>query len=142
MKLPPNLLLLSKSTSSHIRGACEKALLEGLLTVVTGKSLDSPVKGNVDKTSKKCPKNVQKCLEVNGGAENTIFGHFGQFGRCFCLVTLSNARPSPRFSLRSDRANVLSLKPNIGLPCKQKIAVNNFWVQESEIGEECRQFWT
>ena len=25
---------------------------------------------------------------------------------------------------------------------KQKIAVNKCWVQESEIGEECRQFWT
>ena len=30
----------------------------------------------------------------------------------------------------------------LGLPRKQKIAVNKFWVQESEIGEECRQFWT
>ena len=30
----------------------------------------------------------------------------------------------------------------VGLPRKQKIAVNKFWVQESEIGEECRQFWT
>ena len=30
----------------------------------------------------------------------------------------------------------------LGLPPKQKIAVNKFWVQESEIGEECRQFWT
>ena len=29
-----------------------------------------------------------------------------------------------------------------GLPRKQKIAVHKFWVQESEIGEECRQFWT
>ena len=29
---------------------------------------------------------------------------------------------------------------NFGLPRKQKIAVNRFWVQESEIGEECRQF--
>ena len=30
----------------------------------------------------------------------------------------------------------------LGLPLKQKIAVKNVWVQESEIGEECRQFWT
>ena len=30
----------------------------------------------------------------------------------------------------------------VGLPRKQKIAVNKFWVQESEIGEEHRQFWT
>ena len=30
----------------------------------------------------------------------------------------------------------------VGLPRKQKIAVNKFWVQESEIGGECRQFWT
>ena len=29
-----------------------------------------------------------------------------------------------------------------GLPRKQKIAVNKLWVQESEMGEECRQFWT
>ena len=38
--------------------------------------------------------NVQKLSE---GDENTIFGHFLDnfclFGRCFCLVTLSNARP-------------------------------------------------
>ena len=61
---------------------------------VTGKTLDSPEKGNVDKMSKKCPKNVQK---LSRGAENTIFGHvldnFCLFGRCFCLVTLSNVRP-------------------------------------------------
>ena len=31
---------------------------------------------------------------------------------------------------------------DIGLPRKQKITVNKVWVQESEIGEECRQFWT
>ena len=31
---------------------------------------------------------------------------------------------------------------NPGVPHKQKIAVNKFWVQESEIGEEYRQFWT
>ena len=27
-------------------------------------------------------------------------------------------------------------------PRKQKIAVNKFWAQESDIGEECLQFWT
>ena len=26
---------------------------------------------------------------------------------------------------------------NLGLPPKQKISVNKFWVRESEIGEEC-----
>ena len=61
--------------------------------VATGKSLDSPEKGNVDKMSKKCPENVEK---LSAGAENTIFGHFLDnfclFGRCFCLVTLSNVR--------------------------------------------------
>ena len=70
------------------------------ICLVTGKSLDSPEKGNVNKMSEKnvekCPKNVQK---LPGGAENTIFGHvldnFCLFGRCFCLVTLSNARPLP-----------------------------------------------
>ena len=44
--------------------------------------------------SEKCPKNVQESLR---GAENIIFGHsldyFCLFGRCFCLVTLSIARP-------------------------------------------------
>ena len=31
----------------------------------------------------------------------------------------------------------------LGLPRKQKIAVNKFWIPESEKnGEECRQFWT
>ena len=56
----------------------------GTSRVVTGKSLDSPENGNVDKMSNKCP-------------ENTTFRHFlgdfGLFGRRFCLVTLSNARP-------------------------------------------------
>ena len=51
--------------------------------------------------SKKCPKMSLKGLKMSKklsrGAENTIFGHFLDnfclFGRCFCLVTLSNARP-------------------------------------------------
>ena len=30
----------------------------------------------------------------------------------------------------------------VDLPRKQEIAVNKLWAQESEIGEECRQFWT
>ena len=49
----------------------------------------------------KCPKIVRKSAKIvqklSEGAENTIFGHvlnnFCLFGRCFCLVTLSNARP-------------------------------------------------
>ena len=49
---------------------------------------------NVRKMSKKCPRNVQK---LSKGAENTIFGLFLDifclFGRCSCLMTLSNARP-------------------------------------------------
>ena len=44
--------------------------------------------------SEKCRKNVEK---LSRGAANTIFGHFLDkfclFSRCFCLVTLSNARP-------------------------------------------------
>ena len=54
--------------------------------LVTGKALDSPEKGNVDKMSENCPE----------GLKHTIFGHFLDifflFGRCFSLVTLSNAR--------------------------------------------------
>ena len=69
--------------------------------VVTGKSLDSPENGNVDKMSEKCRNNVEKCpknvQKWSGGAENTIFGHFLDksclFGPCFCWVTLSNACP-------------------------------------------------
>ena len=34
------------------------------------------------------------------------------------------------------------IRATVGFPREQKIAVNKFWVQESEIGEECRQFWT
>ena len=65
----------------------------------TGKSLDSPENGNVDKMSKKCRKNVRKMSKkVSRGAENTILGQFLRhflclFGPCSCLVTLSNARP-------------------------------------------------
>ena len=65
--------------------------------LVMGKSLDSPEKRNVDEMSEKCWKMSEKCQKLSGGAENTIFGHyldkFCLFGRCFCLVTLSNARP-------------------------------------------------
>ena len=56
------------------------------------------VEKSADKMSKKCRKNCRKNVQkLSGGAERTIFGHFwGNFcllGRCFCLVTLSNARP-------------------------------------------------
>ena len=66
--------------------------------VVTDTSLDSPEKGNVDQMSEKCRETVRKMSEkLSGGAVNTIFGHFLDifclFGRCSCLVTLSNARP-------------------------------------------------
>ena len=48
---------------------------------------------NVEKCLKMCRKMSEKCPKI----ENTIFGHFWDnfclFGRCFCLVTLSNARP-------------------------------------------------
>ena len=64
---------------------------------VTGKSLDSPENGNVDKMSEKCRKCAKNVQKLSRRAENTIFGHFLDnfclFGRCFCLVTLSNARP-------------------------------------------------
>ena len=51
--------------------------------------------------SNKWPKDVQKmskkCPKMSGGAESTICGYFVdlscQFGRCFCLVALTNARP-------------------------------------------------
>ena len=39
---------------------------------------------------------------------------------------------SGRFSLEQKKGNSI-----LGLPRKQKIAVNTCWVQESEIGEEC-----
>ena len=49
---------------------------------------------NVRKMSKKCLKNIPKLF---GGAASKIFGHFLDnfwlFGRCFSVVTLSNARP-------------------------------------------------
>ena len=62
--------------------------------IVMGKSLDSPEKGNVDKMSE----NVEKCLKniknLSGGTANAVLGTFFLlFGRCFCLVTLSNVRP-------------------------------------------------
>ena len=47
--------------------------------------------------STKCPKMSKNVRKLSGEAENTIFRHFLDnfclFGRCFCLVTLSNARP-------------------------------------------------
>ena len=45
----------------------------------------------------------EKCPELSGGAEDTIFRHFsdifGLFGRCLCLMTLSIARPLQAYEL-------------------------------------------
>ena len=47
------------------------------IRVVTGKSLDSPEKGNVDKMSEKCPKKCRKIVrKLSENSENTIFGYF------------------------------------------------------------------
>ena len=65
-----------------------------------------------------CPKNVENMSEecaqkLSRGTANTIFGHFlgifCLFGRCFCLVTLSNARPLQRKSLRRNVSIGLTL---------------------------------
>ena len=81
-----------------------------------GQSVGQPRKRecrqNVRKLSNQCLKNVQK---LSRGAANTIFrlflDSFCLFGRCFHLVTLSNARPlqlfwvpqlSPLCSFRGD----------------------------------------
>ena len=58
--------------------------------VVTGKSLDSPERGNVDKMSERYPKIVRR---VETHTFRTFFDNFCLFGRCFCLVALSYARP-------------------------------------------------
>ena len=55
---------------------------------MTGKSLDSPEKGNVDKMSEKCRKKCRKNVQKFGrGEEKTVFGHFLDnsclFGRAF-----------------------------------------------------------
>ena len=44
--------------------------------LVTGKPLDSPEKGNVDKMSEKCQKMSENIQKLFGGAGKTIFGHF------------------------------------------------------------------
>ena len=36
----------------------------------------------------------------------------------------------------------LSVMPLVGLPRKQQIGVKQIWIQNFEIGEECRQFRT
>ena len=57
-----------------------------------------PRKGNVDKMSEKCRKNVRKCLKnVSKHNFRTFLDNFCIFGRCFCLVTLSNACPLQPF---------------------------------------------
>ena len=66
--------------------------------------------------STKCPKNVEKCPKkihkLSDGLKTTLFGHFSdnfcRFGRCFCLVTLSNAhRVRPPCALQ-----IIHKKPN------------------------------
>ena len=60
-----------------------------------GQVVGQPRKRECRQMSEKCRKNVRNIVQM--GAVNTIFGHFLDkfclFGRCFCLVTLSNARP-------------------------------------------------
>ena len=47
-----------------------------------------------------------------------------------------------RWGITANCWSLLSSQKRIGgLPCKQKIGVNKFWVRESEIGEECWQVW-
>ena len=70
---------------------------------------------------------------------------------CVCLCVCVSPplppldHPSPVQKSRIPPADIpcqhLDPQAIVGLPRKQKIAVNKFWVRESEIGEECRQFW-
>ena len=70
--------------------------------VVTGKSLDSPEKGNVDqnvrkmstKMSEKCPKNCPKGLKPQ--FSDIFWTIFAYLVDALVLVTLSNARPLQR----------------------------------------------
>ena len=67
-----------------------------------------------------------------------IFQHIVQPSACLAFTSLSRRSGCALFV-------VAALSLRVGLPRKQKIAVNKFWVQESEIGEECqhsgREFW-
>ena len=57
----------------------------------------------------------------------------------FCQAQKAeNTDPRANYALKYATARGLQ---TVGLPRKQKIAVNKLWVQESEIGEESRQFW-
>ena len=65
-----------------------------------------------------------------------------------CLSACMNAVQHANRCVSLDQS--LDKCPCVGLPRKQKIAVNKFWVQESEIGEENptildvnsgREFW-
>ena len=67
----------------------------------------------------------------------------GYFRRVFkSNLKNRNNFPDPPFFLAFFDFLAFFVLRFFGLPRKQKIAVNKFWVHESEIGEECRQFWT
>ena len=100
--------------------------------------------------STKRPKNVEKMSEnLSGGTENTIFRHFLDifclFGRCFCLVTLSNARPlrlltccgggggsGPQARPQAERATTRDLCGMLGPTNSQSIDVKEFWFSRVE----------
>ena len=85
-----------------------------------------------------CPPKIRK-LENPEGLERHLDAARQKLPRDnFCRLIAAQL-PSPR---RNFGRRKKPKKDFFGLPCKQKITVNKFWVQESEIGEECRQFWT
>ena len=67
---------------------------------ITGKSLDSPEKGNVDKMSEKCRKKSPQGLKAQF---RTFFDDFCPFGQGVCLVSLSNARPLQPKTLENEK---------------------------------------
>ena len=92
------------------------------IKIVTGKSLDSPKEGNVDKMSEKCPKNIQK---LSGGAENTIFGHFFSFLPIWSMLLFGD--PVQYRALGSpDRAIGCPYRPSVPLT-GVLFLLSNYW---------------
>ena len=106
-----------------------------------GQSLDSPDNGNVDKMSENAEKMSKNCPEGFKTQFSDIFGNSCLFGRCFCLVTLSYARPL-QFSnigdgpntvsgstVRLPHARTLRPEPNFGFAARiPEDLTQTFWV--------------
>ena len=114
---------------THIRILSVKGLARGVCSEGVPRTKTNPVR----------PKNKRDKM-ANSQCNSTENGRFvPRTGpvcpKCGSRLSLTPSRP------RCLHLLVFFLPEEIGFSCRQTIGVQKLWVQKSEIGEECRQFW-